>query len=299
MLRVAITGATGLIGTALRQHLETRGHQVTPISRREMPGGIRWDPYAGTIDSRQLEAIDAVVHLAGAGIADRRWSESRKRELRNSRIIPTRFLSERLATLQTRPAVLVSASAIGIYGDRGDEILSETSATGDDFLADLGREWEAAADPARAAGIRVVHPRFGVVLTTRGGALPRMLTPFRLGVAGRLGSGRQWMGWITLEDIIRAIEFVIAEATIAGPLIVSSPNPARNSTFTRCLAKALHRPAVIPVPAQLLRLLFGEMAVATLLASQRVVPSSLLTHGFEFRDPELEPALRNLLHEQR
>jgi uncharacterized protein (TIGR01777 family) len=294
MRRVAITGASGLIGTALRRHLEANGHQVLPISRREVPDGIRWDPSTGALDTEKLEGVDAVVHLAGAGIADRRWSDSRKRELRDSRVIPTVFLSERLAGLEQPPGVLISASAIGIYGDRGDEILSETSAIGNDFLATLGSDWEAAATPARQAGIRVVHPRFGVVLSTRGGALRRMLPPFRLGIAGRLGSGRQWMGWITLDDVVRAVEFLLDE-TIAGPVIVSSPNPARNTTFTKALAHALHRPALIPVPATALRVLFGEMALATLLASQRVVPTSLQAHGFEFEHPELEPALRNLV----
>jgi len=294
MRRVAITGASGLIGTALRRHLEANGHQVLPISRREVPDGIRWDPSTGALDTEKLEGVDAVVHLAGAGIADRRWSDSRKRELRDSRVIPTVFLSERLAGLEQPPGVLISASAIGIYGDRGDEILSETSAIGNDFLATLGSDWEAAATPARQAGIRVVHPRFGVVLSTRGGALRRMLPPFRLGIAGRLGSGRQWMGWITLDDVVRAVEFLLDE-TIAGPVIVSSPNPARNTTFTKALAHALHRPALIPIPATALRVLFGEMALATLLASQRVVPTSLQAHGFEFEHPELEPALRNLV----
>lgn len=294
MRRVAITGASGLIGTALRRHLEANGHQVLPISRREVPDGIRWDPSTGALDTEKLEGVDAVVHLAGAGIADRRWSDSRKRELRDSWVIPTVFLSERLAGLEQPPGVLISASAIGIYGDRGDEILSETSAIGNDFLATLGSDWEAAATPARQAGIRVVHPRFGVVLSTRGGALRRMLPPFRLGIAGRLGSGRQWMGWITLDDVVRAVEFLLDE-TIAGPVIVSSPNPARNTTFTKALAHALHRPALIPVPATALRVLFGEMALATLLASQRVVPTSLQAHGFEFEHPELEPALRNLV----
>jgi uncharacterized protein (TIGR01777 family) len=294
MRRVAITGASGLIGTALRRHLEANGHQVLPISRREVPDGIRWDPSTGALDTEKLEGVDAVVHLAGAGIADRRWSDSRKRELRDSRVIPTVFLSERLAGLEQPPGVLISASAIGIYGDRGDEILSETSAIGNDFLATLGSDWEAAATPARQAGIRVVHPRFGVVLSTRGGALRRMLPPFRLGIAGRLGSGRQWMGWITLDDVVRAVEFLLDE-TIAGPVIVSSPNPARNTTFTKALAHALHRPALIPIPATALRVLFGEMASATLLASQRVVPTSLRAHGFEFEHPELEPALRNLV----
>jgi uncharacterized protein (TIGR01777 family) len=294
MRRVAITGASGLIGTALRRHLEASGHRVLPISRREVPDGIRWDPYTGDLDTEKLEGVDAVVHLAGAGIADRRWSDSRKRELRESRVIPTLFLSERLAGLRQRSGVFISASAIGIYGDRGDEILSETSAIGSDFLATLGRDWEAAANPAREAGIRVVHPRFGVVLSTRGGALRRMLPPFRLGIAGRLGSGRQWMGWITLDDVVRAIEFLLDEP-IAGPVIVSSPNPARNASFTKSLAHALHRPALILLPATALRALFGEMASATLLASQRVVPTTLLAHGFEFGHPELEPAIRNLL----
>ncbi len=298
-MRLAITGATGMIGSALSRELGLAGHRVLPVSRHELPGGVKWNPAANRLDAASLEGCDAVIHLAGAGIADQRWSDARKRELLESRTRPTALLANTLASLDTPPRVLVSMSAIGIYGDRGDTVISDDSETGSGFLADLGRAWEAAADPARKAGIRVVHPRTGVVLTTRGGALPRMLTPFRLGVAGRLGSGTQWLGWITLRDAVAALMHVASDDEISGPINLCSPAPVTNIEFTRTLARTIRRPAVIPVPGLLLRILYGEMAEATLLQSQRATPTTLMARGFEFQDPDLAAALKRLLRPER
>ena len=283
-----------MIGTALAQRLVEAGHTVLPISRRQLPGGIRWDPDQNLLDPASLEGCDAVVHLAGAGIGDRRWSRARKRELMDSRIGPTTLLANTLAALDHPPRVLVSASAVGIYGDRGDAILTDDAEPGTGFLADLVQVWETAAGAACNAGIRVVHPRFGVVLSTLAGALPRMLTPFRLGVAGRLGSGNQWLSWITLRDATSAVIHSIRDDTIAGAINTTSLRPVTNADFTRSLASAIHRPAFVPVPTLLLRGLYGEMATATLLASQRAVPSTLVEHGFRFADPEIGPALSHL-----
>jgi uncharacterized protein len=301
-LHVAVSGAGGLIGSALVRHLNAGGHRVSPLVRRAArPGEIRWDPASGTLDPHDLEGIDGVVHLAGESVGTR-WTSARKRRIRDSRVLGTRLLSETLAGLRTRPAVLASASAIGIYGDRGDELLTEHSTLGDprhDFLASVGQEWEGAADPARAAGIRVVHPRFGVVLSRDGGALKKMLLPFRLGLGGRLGSGRQWMSWISLDDAAAAIVHLLLSPTVTGPVNVTAPTPLRNREFTRILGRVLSRPAVLPVPSVALRLALGEMANGTLLASTRVMPERLTTSGFGFSHPDLETGLRHVLRRER
>jgi len=291
-MRIAITGATGLIGTALTARLREEAHQVVPISRDVLPGGIRWDPVRERLDSRALEGIDAVVHLAGAGIGDARWSARRKQELWDSRVRATAFLARTLAALERRPHTLVSMSAVGIYGDRGDALLEEGSAPGTDFLARMGVAWERAADPARDVQIRVVHPRTGIVLTRTGGALARMLTPFRLGLGGKLASGTQWMSWIALDDAIAALQWLVARSTLEGAVNLTAPEPVTNAQFTRELAKLLGRPAFMPIPRPLLRLLFGEMADATLLASQRAVPRRLLEDGFWFAYPAIADGLR-------
>jgi hypothetical protein len=297
-LHVAVTGAGGLIGSTLLRRLAAEGHRVSPLVRREAaPGEISWDPEGGRLDPRHLEGVQAVVHLAGENIGVR-WTPARKARIRSSRLAGTRLLSDTLGSLRSPPGVLLSASAVGIYGDRGDEILTEHSAPGDashDFLARLGQEWEAAADAARQAGIRVVHPRFGLVLSRRGGALGRMLLPFRLGLGGRLGSGSQWMSWISIDDVVSALVFLMANEGAVGPVNVTSPEPVRNRDFTRTLGRVLSRPAVLPVPSHGLRLVFGEMADATLLTSTRVVPQRLLQLGFQFQHPALEPALRAVL----
>ncbi len=292
--RVAITGVTGLVGTALAAALRTDGHAVVPISRNPVSGGVRWDPARRQLDASTLQGVDTVVHLAGESIAGARWTDARKQLLATSRIGPTHFLAEALAGLDPKPRLLISASAVGIYGNRGDEVLAEDSATGADFLARLAVHWEEAADPARQAGLRVVHPRFGVILSSRGGALAKMLPPFRLGLGGPIGSGQQWMSWLALSDVVGAIRHVINVETISGPVNVVSPNPVRNAEFVRTLGEALHRPAIIPLPAFTLRLGFGELADATLLASQRVLPTVLQSSGFVPRFSMLRDALADV-----
>jgi hypothetical protein len=256
-----------------------------------------WDPYAPTPLSHPeaLEGITAAVHLSGANLAARRWTTSYKREIAESRVTPTHALATVLAGLESKPAVLVCASATGIYGDRGDEVLTEDSLPGSGFISDLCLAWEKATQPATDAGIRVVHLRFGVVLSSQGGALAQMLPIFRAGLGGRLGSGRQWISWIAMPDVTRMIEFVLATEGIFGPVNVVAPNPVTNLEFTRALARVLRRPSALRVPAFALRLVFGEMADATILQSERVVPARLSAAGFHFEYPELDAALREVL----
>ncbi len=294
-MRIALTGATGLVATALAPMLTTAGHTVVPVSRRPLPGGIQWAPGRGHLDPEPFEGCDAVIHLAGASIAGGRWSGERKRLLRESRIGPTLLLSRTLAALDRPPRVLLSASAIGVYGDGGDRLVDESSELGTDFLGALGAEWEAAADPARQAGIRVVHPRFGLILSSAGGVLDRMLTPFRLGVGGRLGDGQQWMSWVAIDDVLGSCRLALEDPRIEGPVNVVAPEPVRNVEFTETLARVLRRPAILPVPASVLRTIFGQMADALLLSGQRVEPRVLADLGYRFRQPSLEDALRHLL----
>lgn len=288
--RTAITGASGFIGSAVARALEARGETVVRIGRGE-GSDARWDPASGTLDDGALDGVGAVVHLAGASIAQR-WTPAWKREIEESRVQGTRLIAERCARLATPPAVLVSGSAIGIYGSRGDEWLDERSTAGDDFLAGVAQAWEEATRPAEEAGIRVVHLRTGIVLHPRGGALRKMLLPFQLGVGGRLGDGRQWMSWISREDLVRAIVHAIETPTIRGAVNAVAPEPVTNRTFTETLARILRRPALIPAPAFALRAALGEMAEGTVLASQRVRPTVLQASGFEFRHPSLASALR-------
>ena len=294
-MRIAITGATGLVATALAPMLTAAGHEVVPVSRRQLPGGIQWAPERGHLDPEPFEGLDAVLHLAGANIAGARWSPERKRLLRESRVGPTQLLARTLAVLDRPPRVLLSASAIGIYGDGADRQLDEGTPPGDDFLGELGAEWEAAAAPARDAGIRVVHPRFGLVMTPAGGLLERILPIFRLALGGRLGDGRQWMSWVAIDDVLGACLHALADDHLAGPVNVVAPAPVTNDAFTRTLARVLGRPAILPAPASALRLAFGEMADALLLAGQRVEPRALAESGYRFRQPDLEDALRHLL----
>ena len=300
-LHIVLSGASGLIGSALGRRLTSEGHRVSALVRRTARAGeIPWDPESGTLDPADLEGVDAVVHLAGENVGAR-WTAARKARIRSSRVRGTGLLSTALGRMGARPAVLVSASAIGIYGDRGDTVLNETSSLGDpegDFLASVGREWEAAAEPARAAGIRVVHPRFGIVLSPEGGALQKMLLPFRLGLGGRLGDGGQWMSWISLDDAVGAIIHLLTRETLEGPVNVTAPLPLRNRDFTRILGETLSRPTPFPVPAAALRLAFGQMADGTLLASTRVVPQRLLASGFRFHYPDLDAALRHVLRKE-
>ena len=294
-MNVLISGATGLIGSALVPELEAKGHTVTRLSRsRSGVSTIRWDPSAGTIDG-DLEGTEAVVHLAGESIAQGRWNPDKKRRILDSRVQGTRLLAERISALATPPKVMVSTSAVGYYGDRGDEVLTEESAPGADFLARVCREWEAAAEPARRAGIRVVHPRLGILLSPQGGALGATLPIFKLGGGGKIGSGGQWWSWVTLDDVVGSTVHALTDETVEGPVNVGSPNPMTNAEYTKVLGKVLGRPTVLPLPAPAARIMLGEVADALLLASQRMQPARLQATGYAFRYPQLEGALRHLL----
>lgn len=292
---VAMSGASGLIGRALAATLRSQGWQVHPLhrGRNAPPGAIAWDPAAGLVDAQALDGMDAVINLAGEPI-DHRWTAERKRRIRDSRIGGTTLLARTLATLERPPRVLLSASAIGIYGDRGDELLEESSAVGTDWLARTVVEWEAATQPA-SVRTRVVLLRTGIVLSAEGGALARILPFFRIGLGGPLGSGRQWMSWIALADAVRAVCHLLDETRIVGAVNLAAPNAVRNDEFSDVLGRVLRRPALVPVPALALELLFGEMARATILASQRVEPAVLRAAGFEFQFDTLEAALRDVL----
>ena len=300
-LTVLISGGSGLVGRNLIPFLQTQGHTVRQLVRRApvAAGEIRWNPAAGELDARQLEGIDAVVHLSGENIAAGRWTPARRQALRRSRLDSTRTLVSALAKMARPPRVLVSASAVGRYGDCGDEILNESHAGGTGFLAELCRDWEAELVPAHALGIRTVALRTGVVLTAAGGALAKMLPAFRAGVGGRLGSGRQWMAWIALDDLLGAIHHALLHADCEGPVNAVAPAPVTNAQFTAVLGAVLHRPTLLPVPAFALRLLFGRMADEALLGSARAVPGVLQRSGYVFRFPQLEPALRHLLGSDR
>jgi hypothetical protein len=295
---ILVSGATGFIGRILTRSLTADGHRVIRLvrrdSRRSEGESIVWDPEAGSIEESALARVrpSAVVNLAGEPIA-RRWTSTRKRRIRHSRVNGTGTLAAGIARLAERPSVLVSGSAIGYYGaHRGDEVLDEQSASGGDYLASVARAWEDATRPALEAGVRVVTLRTGVVLGGDGGALGRLLLPFRFGVGGRIGSGRQWMSWISREDAVRAIRFALDTPALSGPVNVTAPEPVRNREFAKTLGRVLRRPSVFPVPASVLKLIFGEMATNTILADQRVVPKRLAGAGFVFRHPRLEEALR-------
>lgn len=295
---IAISGASGLIGTALSQSLSANGHRPIALVRRSpRPGAdeIRWNPSGGEIDADSLDGIEAVIHLAGAGIADKRWTDERKELILDSRVEGTSLLAISLAGLNRPPSVFVSGSAIGYYGDRGDEVLSESSTRGAGFLADVVVEWETAATPAREAGIRTPLARTGIVLSDHGGVLAKQLPLFKVGLGGRFGSGDQWMSWITLHDQVRALEFLLT-APIDGPVNLTAPNPATNSAFTKALGAELNRPTVLPVPLIGPRLLFGKQLVDELiLASQRIEPRVLASHGFTFDHETLATGLSSIL----
>lgn len=295
-MRVAITGATGLIGSALQDALRARGHSPVAITRSpDRHCAIGWDPAAGELDPADLEGVDAVVNLAGESIGSSRWTEEQKRRILESRTHGTRLLSDTLARLDRPPSTLVSGSAIGIYGDRGDELLDESSATGDDFLSDVCRQWEASTRSASDAGISTCHIRTGIVLSTDDGALARQLLPFKLGLGGRIGSGRQWQSWITLADHVAAVCHLL-ETDVEGPVNLVAPHPVPNAEFADALGRALHRPTLLPIPTFAPALLYGrELVEALLLSSQRVEPTVLLASGFEFRHSDIEPALRAVL----
>ncbi len=294
---IAITGSNGLIGTALADALHARGDRVIPVLRGEGLG-VRWDPEAGEIDADGLDGVDAVVHLAGEGIGEKRWTPDQKRRIRDSRVRGTDLLARTLAGLAQPPAVLVSGSAIGWYGNRGDEELTETSSSGarDDFLVDVCVQWEAATAPTESVGIRTVHLRTGIVLSEQGGALRRMLTPFKVGLGGRIASGRQYMSWISLADEVGAIIHAIDSPGLAGPLNATAPKPVTNIEFTKALGLAVHRPTPLPTPLAPLKLVLGKELVQHLLVEgQRVLPAALQASGYEFTHPTIESALSAIL----
>jgi uncharacterized protein (TIGR01777 family) len=289
---VAITGSSGLIGSALATALEASGHRVLRMVRRKANGDreISWNPAARLLDERTLQNVDVVVNLAGETIG-RRWTSARRRAIRESRVRGTETITGAILRSR-RPITLVNASAVGYYGSRGDEVLDERSTNGRGYLAEVCRDWEGAAKTASAAGSRIVTLRNGIVLSQKGGALPEMLRPFRLGVGGRIGDGSQWLSWIDLSDMVRAIEFVIARPEIRGPVNMVSPNPVTNREFTATVSEVLKKPAVMPVPGFALKMIFGEMAGQTILASQRAIPSVLLKAGFIFDFPEIRDSLQ-------
>jgi len=297
-MRVLLSGSSGLVGSALIPVLTGGGHQVVRLLRsepRDAVSEVRWDPETGDIDAAGLKGVEAALHLAGESIAAGRWTAAKKARILESRIKGTRLLAEALAGLERRPKVFVSASAVGYYGDRADEALTEESGSGSAFLSEVCRQWEGATEPAATAGIRVVNLRFGVMLSAIGGALPRLLTPFRLGVGGRLGSGNQYMSWIAIDDVVQVILHALSTEALRGPVNAAAPQSVTNREFTKTMGRVLGRPTVFPLPAFAARLAFGQMADELLLCSQRVEPAKLLAGGYRFRFPELEGALRHLL----
>src|SRR3954463_9569795 len=294
---VAVTGSSGLVGTALVHALEADGHLIRPVVRRAPRQGaneIHWDPGQGTIDAAEFANVDAVVHLAGENIAAKRWTQSFKDKILTSRIRSTKLLCETLADLASKPTVLVSASAIGYYGNRGEELLDESAANGRGFLAEVCQQWEAATAPANAADIRVVNLRIGFVLSKDGGGLAKMLTPFRLGLGGVIGSGQQYISWIALDDLVPVIQFTLSGAALVGPVNATASTPVTNREFTKTLGSVLHRPTIFPMPGFAAKLAFGEMADDMLLGSIRVEPRALSNARFDFRYPQLEAALRHI-----
>ncbi|HEX8734810.1 MAG TPA: TIGR01777 family oxidoreductase [Pyrinomonadaceae bacterium] len=299
-MKILISGASGLVATHLIPTLKAKNHEIFRLVRKtpEAPDEIRWDSEKGFADDERarLENFDAVIHLAGDNVASENWSEEKKRKIRASRVVGTRVLVDALKSLQNPPRILVSASAIGFYGNREDEILTEDSAKGVGFLPEVCDAWEMESEKAEEFGARVVMPRIGVVLTKDGGALEKMLTPFKFGVGGRVGSGKQWMSWIALEDLIQIIHFALENEKLRGVVNAVAPNPVTNEEFTKTFGRVLHRPAILPVPEFAVRLMFGEMGETLLLQGARVLPERLLENGFDFKFTNLEEAMKNALN---
>lgn len=295
-MKILVSGARGLVGTALTQRLDHASNHISALTRRSQAAGdIAWSPDKNELPAAELEGFDTVVHLAGDNIAEGRWNDAKKRRIRESRVKGTQLLCDTLAKLESKPKVLVCASAIGYYGDRKDEKLVEESTAGSTFLAEVCQEWEAATQVAADAGIRVVNLRFGMILSPLGGALKSMLTPFRLGAGGRVGDGKQYWSWITLEDAVRSIEHSVAHDELSGPVNSVAPEPATNADFTKALGEVLKRPTIFPMPAFAAKMALGEMADELLLGSLRVYPQKLQATGFEFSHGELKAALQSLL----
>lgn len=296
--RIAIAGASGFVGSALAKHLEQMGHALIRIGRREDPkhGNIKWDPEKGVLDPTLLAGVRIVINLCGANTGAQRWTPEYKKQLIDSRVIPTDLLARTIAKLDPPPRVLVNMSATGYYGNRGDEEVDEDSSAGSGFLAELVRLWEGAADPAREAGIRVVHPRTAPVLNPAGGMLEKLIPFVKLGGGAVIGTGRQYVSWISLSDVIHALAWVSLHESLSGPILVSSPTPVRNEEFMRTLARQMRRPTLVHVPDFAVRMMFGEMGEETVLSGQRVIPRQLIDSGFEFDHPTLDQALA---HEMR
>jgi uncharacterized protein (TIGR01777 family) len=298
-LKIAIAGASGLVGKALMAFLRTGGHTVIQLVRRPMSAGadtIVWNPYTGELDPEALNGVDAVINLAGESIARGRWNARQKERILHSRVLATKTLVMAMSAMQRPPATLINASAIGYYGNRGDQLLSEESVeAGRDFLANVCIQWEEAAKPLANSGVRVVFARFGIILSAEGGALAQMLTPFKLGLGGTIGSGNQYMSWIAIDDVLGALLHVLMTEELQGPVNVTAPEPVTNASFTKALGSVLHRPTLLPMPAFLVRLLFGEKGDALLLSSSRVYPEALLRSGYQFFYPNLPKALEHLL----
>ena len=295
-MNILLSGSSGLVGRALITFLTTKGHVVTRLLRQQSgPDDVRWDPDRGTVEIESLEGFEAVIHLAGESIASGRWTATKKERIYRSRVEGTRLLSQALSRLQRPPKVLLCASAIGFYGDRGDARLSEGSSAGSLFLSNLCRDWESATQPAVEKGIRVVSLRFGIILSADGGALAQMLLPFRLGLGGKIGSGNQYMSWIAIDDVLGVIQHALTTEAVRGPVNVVAPQAVTNEEYTRTLGRVLGRPTLFPIPAFAARLAFGEMADELLLASTRVEPVQLQKTGYRFHDPQLEGALRHLI----
>ena len=296
-MRILITGASGLIGKALQKSFEAKGYDLLLASRKEPKSSdeIQWDPDAGFADDDlpRLEGLGAVVHLAGESISGLRWTDEKKKAIRDSRIHGTRTMIEAFARLEAKPEVFISASAIGFYGDRGDDEMTETSSAGDTFLSGIAKEWESEARRAEDMGIRTVLLRNGVVLSKDGGALGTMLTPFKLGIGGVIGSGKQWMSWVSLDDVVGAVSFAIENEKVRGAINVTSPHPVTNEEFTKTLGDVLYRPTFLPLPEFAINLVFGEMGDALLIDSTKVLPKRLTSAGFEFKYPDLRSALEN------
>ena len=295
-MKIVISGASGLIGTQLVKTLKSNGHEVVQLVRRTAGAGqIMWDPKSGKLDSASLEGCDAVIHLSGAGIGDKRWSDAYRKEILDSRTATTLLLANTIASLQRKPSVFLSGSAIGIYGARGDEQLTETRAHGTGFLADVCKQWEAAAKPAIDAGVRTVFLRTGIVLSPKGGALKKLLPLFRLGVGGKFGNGKQWQSWISMDDEVASIIHLLT-TNVSGAVNLTAPQPVTNAEFTKVLARVVKRPAIVPVPTFAPKILLGgELADALLFTGQRVMPQALTASGYVFKHSTLESALRSLL----
>lgn len=296
LMRIAIAGASGLVGSALIPELDSDGHEIVRLVRNTPKAGeIEWHPNQDEMDPAKLNGFDAIINLAGESIAEGRWTDEKKKRIRDSRVNGSHLISEALARLATKPRVFLCASATGVYGDRGDETLDEQSESGGGFLAGVCREWEKATEPASKAGVRVVNLRFGPILARAGGMLEKMLTPFRMGLGGKIGSGKQYISWVAIDDVVAALKLALTDESIRGPLNIVSPTPVTNERFTRALGEALSRPTVMSMPAFAARLAFGEMADEMLLVSQRVVPKRLNHAGFTFQFSDLENALQHYI----